>query len=97
MSKDDATFFNRGGLWGAVALNKETAGFLGVRGLYKNDDKSGSEKGDDNNNDDGGGAEFNFEGYYNKNGYRDNDDRTEMVYDGVFEEIFDPNEYEGLR
>jgi hypothetical protein len=44
-----------------------------------------------------GGAEFDFEGYYNKNGYQDDDDGTEMVYNGVIEEIYDPNEYDGKQ
>ena len=55
-----------------------------------------------------GGADIDFEGYYNENGYSDgdygdididideDDDGTELVYDGVFEEMYDPNEYEGL-
>ncbi len=43
-----------------------------------------------------GGAESNFEGYCNKNGYRDDNNGTEMVYNGVFKEIYNPNKYEGL-
>ncbi len=98
MSEDDAIAFrDRGGLRGAMALTEETAGFLRVRGLYKDDDKNGSGKGGDDNNDDGGGAEFDFEGCYNENGYRDDNNGTEMVYDSVLEEIYDPNEYKGLR
>ena len=101
MREDNAiAFMERGRLRGAMALTEETAAFLGVQGLYKDDDKNRSEKGDDDNDDDdddnGGGAESDFEGYCNENGYRDDDDGTEMVYDGVFEEIYDPNEYEGL-
>ncbi len=99
MSKDNAiAFMERGRLQGTMALTKETAGFLGVWGLYKDDDKNGSKKGNNNDEDnDGGGTEFDFEGYYNKNGYRDDDDGTEMVYNGMVKEIYYPNKYEGLN
>ncbi|KAL3827315.1 hypothetical protein ACHAXA_005061 [Cyclostephanos tholiformis] len=109
MSEDDMiAFMERGGLRGAMALTEETAGYLGVKGLYVQDD-------DDEDEIDGEleeeSEDFDFEAYYNQNGYRDgdygdididndeeeeDDDGSEMTYDGVFEEIYDPNEYEGL-
>jgi hypothetical protein len=63
--------------------------------MTKDANKNRSKKGDDDD-DNRGGAKFNFEGYYNKNGYCDNNDGTEMVYNSVFKEIYDPNYYEGL-
>jgi hypothetical protein len=48
MREDNAnTFMVRGGLRGAMLLTEETAAFLGVQGLYKDDDENRSEKGDD--------------------------------------------------
>ena len=78
----------------------ETAGFLGIEGLY-DDDEDGEDDG------------YFFEEYYNENGYSDvdfgddiekdiidgdddGDDKEELVYDGVFEEMYNPNEYESL-
>ena len=100
MSEDDMiTFMEKGGLRGVMPLTVENAGFLGMEGLYIDDD-------DDNDED------FDFEGYYNENGYNDadygdidiedgdddddDDDDEDIVYDGVFEEMYNPNEYEGL-
>ena len=96
MSEDDMiTFMEKGGLRGVMPLTVENAGFLGMEGLYV----------DDEDDDDDG---FDFEGYYNENGYSDadygdidiedddDDDGEDMVYDGVFEEMYNPNEYEGL-
>jgi RNA recognition motif-containing protein len=96
MSEDDMiTFMEKGGLRGVMPLTVENAGFLGMEGLYV----------DDEDDDDDG---FDFEGYYNENGYSDADyvdidieedddeDGEDMVYDGVFEEMYNPNEYEGL-
>ncbi len=95
MSEDDMiTFMEKGGLRGVMPLTVENAGFLSMEGLYVDDDDDG----------------FDFEGYYNENGYNDadygdidiedeyddDDDGEEMVYDGVFEEMYNPNEYEGL-
>ena len=101
MSEDDMiAFMERGGLRGAMALTEETAGYLGVKGLYVDDDND-----DDENSDN-----LDYEKYYNENGYRDTDysddvddidedeeeDGTDLVYDGVFEEVYNPNEYESL-
>ena len=98
MSEDDMiAFIEKGGLKGVMPLTEETAGFLGIEGLYDDDDE-----------DDG----YFFEEYYNENGYSDVDfgddiekdmiddgedgDKEELVYDGVFEEMYNPNEYESL-
>ena len=106
MSEDDMiAFMERGGLRGAMALTEETAGYLGVKGLYVDDDT-----GDDDDDDDDDENTLDYAKYYNENGYRDSDysddiddddmeeddDGTELVYDGVFEEIYNPNEYESL-
>ena len=100
MSEDDMiAFIEKGGLKGVMPLTEETAGFLGIEGLYDDDDGE----------DDG----YFFEEYYNENGYSDvdfgddiekdiidgdddGDDKEELVYDGVFEEMYNPNEYESL-
>ena len=97
MSEDDMiAFIEKGGLKGVMPLTEETAGFLGIEGLY-----------DDDEDEDMGY----FEEYYAENGYDDDDfnvdidkagdddeddDDEELVYDGVFEEMYNPNEYEGL-
>jgi hypothetical protein len=109
MSEDDMiAFMERGGLRGAMALTEETAGYLGVKGLYVDDDT-----GDDDDDDDDDENALDYAKYYNENGYRDtdysddiddiddddmeeDDDGTELVYDGVFEEMYNPNEYESL-
>lgn len=90
MSEDDMiTFMEKGGLRGVMPLTEETAGFLGIEGLYDDD-------------------EDDFEEYYNENGYDDSDfgddeegvddddDGEEIVYDGVFEEEYNPKEFEGM-
>eukprot|EP00579_Thalassiosira_antarctica_P000550 CAMPEP_0201874176 /NCGR_PEP_ID=MMETSP0902-20130614/6504_1 /ASSEMBLY_ACC=CAM_ASM_000551 /TAXON_ID=420261 /ORGANISM="Thalassiosira antarctica, Strain CCMP982" /LENGTH=403 /DNA_ID=CAMNT_0048400987 /DNA_START=354 /DNA_END=1565 /DNA_ORIENTATION=- len=108
MSEDDMiTFMEKGGLRGVMPLTEETAGFLGIEGLY-----------DDDEYDEDEGY---FESFYNENGYSDGDfeninldnedssgldgaaegdddgdGEEEIVYDGVFEEEYNPNEYEGL-
>ena len=96
MSEDDMiAFIEKGGLKGVMPLTEETAGFLGIEGLYDDDEDEGY-----------------FEEYYAENGYDDDDfnvdidkagddgddeeDDEELVYDGVFEEMYNPNEYEGL-
>mmetsp|Transcript_1797 Transcript_1797/g.3381 ORF Transcript_1797/g.3381 Transcript_1797/m.3381 type:complete len:469 (-) Transcript_1797:79-1485(-) len=109
MSEDDMiTFMEKGGLRGVMPLTEETAGFLGIEGLYEDDE--GFDEVD----------ESYFEEYYNLNGYSDgdfddasldsrnedgaeddgedgeDDDDDEIVYDGVFEEMYNPNEYESL-
>ena len=116
MSEDDMiAFIERGGLRGAMALTEETAGYLGVKGLYVRDDDDDDIDDDDEEEDET--EEFDFEAYYKQNGYREDDygdidldidanddenddenddDGSEMIYDGVFEEMYDPNEYEGL-
>mmetsp|Transcript_23826 Transcript_23826/g.50541 ORF Transcript_23826/g.50541 Transcript_23826/m.50541 type:complete len:473 (+) Transcript_23826:330-1748(+) len=111
MSEDDMiTFMEKGGLRGVMPLTEETAGFLGIEGLYEDEDDDGFDEVD----------ESYFEEYYNLNGYSDgdfddasldsrnedgaeddgedgeDDDDDEIVYDGVFEEMYNPNEYESL-
>jgi len=98
MSEDDMiAFIEKGGLKGVMPLTEETAGFLGIEGLYDDDEDV---------------DEGYFEEYYAENGYDDDDfnvdidkagdddeedeDNEELVYDGVFEEMYNPNEYEGL-
>lgn len=95
MSEDDMiAFMERGGLRGAMALTEETAGYLGSKGLYVDNDTADEE--------------LDFGEYYNENGYRDSDysddidiededdDGSELVYDGVFEEMYNPDQYENL-
>jgi hypothetical protein len=114
MSEDDMiAFMERGGLRGAIALTEETAGYLGTKGLYVDDDTTSDN--DDDDNDDENSNTLDYEKYYNENGYRDTDysddiddidddddddemedDGAELVYDGVFEEMYNPNEYESL-
>jgi|EP00970_Alexandrium_tamarense_P008984 hypothetical protein len=87
MSEDDMiTFMEKGGLRGVMPLTAETAGFLGIEGLYEDDDDYYTE-------------------FYNENGYSDedygdideeDDDDENFVYDGVFEEMYNPKEYENL-
>ena len=98
MSEDDMiTFMEKGGLRGVMPLTEENAGFLGLKGLYDDGEEEGYDEIDD------------LEEYYNENGYRDGDfdaaldvaggeegEEQELVYDGVFEEEYNPNEYEGL-
>jgi hypothetical protein len=69
-----------------MPLTAETAGFLGIEGLYEDDDDYYTE-------------------FYNENGYSDedygdideeDDDDENFVYDGVFEEMYNPKEYENL-
>lgn len=95
MSEDDMiAFIEKGGLKGVMPLTEETAGFLGIEGLYDDEEDEGY-----------------FEEYYAENGYDDGDfnvdidkagddddedDDKELVYDGVFEEMYNPNEYERL-
>ncbi|KAL7547890.1 hypothetical protein ACHAWF_011158 [Thalassiosira exigua] len=92
MSEDDMiTFMEKGGLRGVMPLTEETAGFLGIEGLYDGDDEY---------------DEGFYQEHYNENGYEDGDfgdvdedddeDGEELVYDGVFEEMYNPNEYEGM-
>lgn len=91
MSEDEMiAFMEKGGLRGVMPLTEETAGFLGIEGLYDDDD---DEDGDY------------FGEFYNENGYDDEDfgdideeeeDDDETAYDGVFEEMYNPKEYEGL-
>eukprot|EP00569_Conticribra_weissflogii_P004728 CAMPEP_0171343716 /NCGR_PEP_ID=MMETSP0878-20121228/17847_1 /TAXON_ID=67004 /ORGANISM="Thalassiosira weissflogii, Strain CCMP1336" /LENGTH=355 /DNA_ID=CAMNT_0011846729 /DNA_START=141 /DNA_END=1208 /DNA_ORIENTATION=+ len=71
MSEDDMiTFMEKGGLRSILPLTEETAGFLGIEGLYEDDDD-----------------------YFDE--YDDEEDEN-FAYDGVFEEMYDPKEYEGL-
>ena len=71
MSEDDMiTFMEKGGLRKMLPLTEETAGFLGIEGLYEDDDDFFDEVGDE--------------------------DEGELVYDGVFEDLYNPKEFEGL-
>ncbi|KAL7468125.1 hypothetical protein ACHAXS_010400 [Conticribra weissflogii] len=71
MREDDMiTFMEKGGLRSMLPLTEETAGFLGIEGLYEDDDDY-------------------FDDY-------DDEEDENFAYDGVFEEMYDPKEYEGL-
>jgi len=91
MSEDDMiAFIEKGGLREVMPLTEENAGYLGIEGIYDDQD------------------EDYFKEYYNENGYNDedfkdleedmddDDDDEEIVYDGVFEEEYNPKEYESL-
>ena len=94
MSEDDMiTFMEKGGLRGVMPLTMETAGFLGIEGMYEDDEE-----------DDDYYSEF-----YGDNGYNDEDwnggdldeeedteDLENFVFDGDFEAEYNPNEYEAL-
>lgn len=96
MSEDDMiTFMEKGGLRGVMPLTMETAGFLGIEGMYEDDD-------DDVDED-------YYSEFYGDNGYNDDDwndgdldeedDGEELenfVFDGDFEAEYNPNEYEAL-
>ena len=95
MSEDDMiTFMEKGGLRGVMPLTMETAGFLGIEGMYEDDD-------DDVDED-------YYSEFYGDNGYNDDDwnggdlDEEEdaslenFVFDGDFEAEYNPNEYEAL-
>ena len=97
MSEDDMiTFMEKGGLRGVMPLTMETAGFLGIEGMYEDDD---NDEVDD---------EY-YSEFYGDNGYNDEDwkggdldeeeDGEELenfVFDGDFEAEYNPNEYEAL-
>ena len=97
MSEDDMiAFIEKGGLKGVMPLTEETAGFLGIEGLYDDDEDEGyfEEYYAENGYDD---DDFNVD--IDKAGDDDeeeDEDDEELVYDGVFEEMYNPNEYEGL-
>ena len=87
MSEDDMiAFMEKGGLRGVMPLTEEMAGYLGQEGLYEEDDED---------------MEF-----FDENAYEDVDfddleddddgDLENFEYDGVFEEIYNPNEFEDL-
>ena len=112
MSEDDMiAFMERGGLRGAMALTEETAGYLGTKGLYVDDDTTSDDDDDDddeNTNTLDYEKYYNENGYRDTD-YSDDiddinvdddnlegDDGIELVYDGVFEEMYNPNEYESL-
>eukprot|EP00984_Skeletonema_dohrnii_P015175 scaffold6502_cov184-Skeletonema_dohrnii-CCMP3373.AAC.4 len=91
MSEDDMiTFMEKGGLRGVMPLTMETAGFLGIEGMYEDDEE-----------DDDYYSEF-----YGDNGYNDEDwnggdldeeedteDLENFVFDGDFEAEYNPNEW----
>ena len=65
MSEDDMiAFMERGGLRGAMALTEETAGYLGIKGLYVRDDD-----GDDDDEEEES-EELDFEAYYKQRLWR---------------------------
>jgi hypothetical protein len=93
MSEDDMiTFMEKGGLRGVMPLTLETAGFLGIEGMYEDDDEE---------------DEY-YSEFYGDNGYNDEDwgvdldedddeeDLENFVFDGDFEAEYNPNEYEAL-
>jgi hypothetical protein len=91
MSEDDMiTFMEKGGLRGVMPLTLETAGFLGIKGMYEDDDEE---------------DEY-YSEFYGDNGYNDEDwgvdldddeeDLENFVFDGDFEAEYNPNEYEAL-
>mmetsp|Transcript_15487 Transcript_15487/g.26422 ORF Transcript_15487/g.26422 Transcript_15487/m.26422 type:complete len:390 (-) Transcript_15487:86-1255(-) len=94
MSEDDMiTFMEKGGLRGVMPLTTETAGFLGIEGMYEDDEE------DDDH----------YSEFYGDNGYNDEDwnggdldeeedteDLENFVFDGDFEAEYNPNEYEAL-
>ncbi|KAL7494695.1 hypothetical protein ACHAWT_005416 [Skeletonema menzelii] len=95
MSEDDMiTFMEKGGLRGVMPLTMETAGFLGIEGMYEDDDDEDDEY---------------YSEFYSDNGYNDEDwdgadldeeddgeDLENFVFDGDFEAEYNPNEYEAL-
>ena len=102
MSEDDMiTFMEKGGLRGVMPLTMETAGFLGIEGMYE----------DGNDDDDDVDDEY-YSEFYGDNGYNDEDwdggdldeeeegddgeDLENFVFDGDFEAEYNPNEYEAL-
>ena len=95
MSEDDMiTFMEKGGLRGVMPLTMETAGFLGIEGMYEDDDIETAEY---------------YSEFYGDNGYKDEDwvggdldededeaDLENFEFDGDFEAEYNPNEYEAL-
>jgi hypothetical protein len=86
MSEEDMiTFMEKGGLRGVMPLSEEMASYLGQNGLYEEDDE-----------------EFDFfdENSYDYEGVEEDGDDGEPLenfqYDGVFEEMYNPDEFEDL-
>eukprot|EP00584_Thalassiosira_punctigera_P007736 CAMPEP_0172530888 /NCGR_PEP_ID=MMETSP1067-20121228/4494_1 /TAXON_ID=265564 ORGANISM="Thalassiosira punctigera, Strain Tpunct2005C2" /NCGR_SAMPLE_ID=MMETSP1067 /ASSEMBLY_ACC=CAM_ASM_000444 /LENGTH=385 /DNA_ID=CAMNT_0013315187 /DNA_START=54 /DNA_END=1211 /DNA_ORIENTATION=+ len=80
MSEDQMiAFIEKGGLREVMPLTEETAGFLGIEGLYDEDDFD----------------EPDYDELFDED-EEEEDDGEEIVYDGVFEEEYNPDEYEGL-
>ena len=87
MTEDEMiAFMEKGGLRGVMPLTEETAGFLGIEGLYDDDED-----------------DLDYGEFYAENGYSDedygeidgeDDDDGELKYDGVFEEVYSPEEFE---
>lgn len=72
MTEDEMiTFMEKGGLRGVMPLTEENAGFLGIEGLYDDDDD-----------------------YFDDD---DTGDDTEFKFDGVFEDEYDPKQFESLN
>lgn len=85
MSEDDMiTFMEKGGLRGVMPLTEELAGYLGQEGLYEDDDEE---------------LDYFDENSYDLEDLDDDDDGEDLdnfQYDGVFEEMYNPDEFEDL-
>lgn len=92
MSEDDMiTFIEKGGLRGVMPLTMETAGFLGIEGLYEDEDV------DDYYSQYYGNNGYNDEDWSGLDDDEDDDEDLEnFVYDGDFEAEYSPTEYESL-
>ena len=86
MSEDDMiTFMEKGGLRGVMPLTEELAGYLGQEGLYEEEDED---------------VEFFDENSYSDVDFEldddDGEDLENFQYDGVYEQIYNPKEFEDL-
>ena len=87
MSEDDMiSFIEKGGLRGVMPLTEELAGYLGQEGLYEDDEDDGYFDEDSYPNVD----------FDNLDDDDDDEDLENFQYDGVFEEMYNPDEYEDL-
>lgn len=87
MSEDEMiAFVERGGLRGVMPLTEEMAGYLGQEGLYEEDEED-MEVFDEN-----AYADIDFDDLEDE----DDGDLENFEYDGVFEDIYNPNEFEDL-
>lgn len=87
MSEDDMiTFMEKGGLRGVMPLTEELAGYLGQEGLYEEDDDEVTEFFDEN--------AYDFDDLLDEED--DGESLEDFQYDGVYEEIYNPDEFESL-